>query len=220
MSVRWNISVTTILLLIAIIAALILSPFNCRSKAPFPGWSKLHTELENLGYKPATHSTDPKPVELPPAVKESAAATTSGQGYWIPESEYVPGDSVEVELSVVVLSDETAWVKVVIDSVEVKFTKLEHYCTEVQRKWTLYAEVSGAGTGLGIGYRIWKPLDINVSPGVSVSTSLDWIAGGICLSKNLFSGVSLGGSGGGRVIIRDDVLILEPHIAGLISIEL
>ena len=215
MSVRWNISVTTILIIIAIIAALILSPFNCRSGASH---SSLHSAIKWLvsnQYQQADHVTEPKPDNLPPAVKESATAATYGEGYWIPESEYEPGDSVEVELSVVVLEDESAWVKVVIDSVEVKWVKLHHYRTEVERKWTLHAGVSGAGTGLGIGYRIWKPLDINVSPGVSVSTSLDWIAPELVISRNVWSGVSVGAGVGYRFGVDDGL-----HLSGLVSIEL
>jgi len=217
MSVQWKISVTTILIIIGIAFVLIVSPFNCRSKAPFPGWSKLHTELENLGYKPATHSTDPKPVELPPAVKESATATTYGQGYWIPETSVTPLDTVPVVLTEVTLADNTHWVKLTINGDEVKWEKLEYYHTEVERKWTLFAEVTNCESpyGVGIGYRIWKPLDVNVSPGVSVSTSLDWIAPELVISRNIWSGISVGAGCGYRFGVDDGL-----HLSGLVSIEL
>ena len=217
MAVQWKINVTTLLLIAGIAFILIVSPFNCHSGASH---SSLHSAIKWLvsnQYQQADPVTEPKPDNIPPDIKPVIISTVSGSGVWIPEIEYEPGDSVEVELSVVELIDESAWIKVTIDSVEVKWQKLEHYHTEVQRKWTLYAEVANCESryGVGIGYRIWKPLEINVSPAVSVSTSLDWIAPELVISRNVWSGVSIG-AGCGYRFGADDGL----HLSAGLGVEL
>lgn len=226
MNVNWkvNISVTTILFSATVVLLLVfvVSPFNCDSKPSHPDWVKLHTELESLGYKPATHSPDPKPIELPPAIKQNTSSALSGSGYWVPDTTYTPDDSVAVEVSAITLIDNSRWVKVTIDGQEVKWHRLDYYHRDTSSKWTLFAEVANADSpiGIGAGYRIWKPLDINVSPALSVSTSLDWVAGEIRLSRNVWSGVAFGGGAGGRLVMVEDDLTVELHLSAGISIEL
>ena len=228
MAVRWNISVTTVLLMAVVIFGLPLALCNSPRIASHSSLYSAIDWLKTHSYTAAEPTTDPKPDNLPPAVKENATATVSGQSYWIPESEYAPGDTLEVELSVVELVDETAWVKVTIDSVEVKWVKLEHYRTEVQRKWTLYAEIANVSQdgndcsqyGIGVGYKLFNVLGSDIVPSASVSTSLDWIAGEVRLSRNIWSGVSVGGGVGGRLIMVEDELTGELHLSASIGIEL
>ena len=220
MAIRFNISVTTILL-VAVVIFLVISPQTlCNAPRIKDRLSVVEAMqwLKTRMYQQAEAVTEPKPEYLPPAVKETAVSTTHGEGVWIPPTNIEQGDSVEVEISVVELVNETAWVKVVIDGDEVKWHKLEHYHVPLpERKWTLFAEATNAEStiGIGIGYRIWKPLDINVSPAVSVSTSLDWIAGEVRLSRNIFSGVAFGGGVGYRFGAEDGL-----HLSAGVSIEL
>lgn len=226
--IKFNINVSVLLVVCVVTSIFVLRPFSCPQKPSLPDYSLAHTELENIGYKPATNVPDPKPDDLPPAVKEGSTSTVSGQGYWTPETNYQLGDTLDVELSVVELADGTAWVKVTIDSVEVKWQRLEHYRAPLpERKWTLFAEAvnSESRVGVGIGYRIFTVAEVNVSPALSISPRLDWIAGEVRVTKNIFSGVAIGGGVGWRlstdVLTTGDRLSTNGlHLSAGISIEL
>ena len=219
MAVQWKVNVTTILLIVAILLFIVFGDSFC-NRPRIESNLNLYNAIQWLkthAYQPAERVTEPKPDNLSPPVREGSTSTTSGQGYWIPESEYEPGDSVGVELSVVVLEDESAWVKVTIDSVEVKWHRLEHYQRDIQRRWRLHLEITNnnGDIGAGVGYKLFTVLGSDIVPSASVSTSLDWIAPEIIVSRNLFSGVSAGVGCGFRFGEGDGL-----HLSGLVSIEL
>lgn len=211
-----------IIIPIAVIAILVFKPFSCGSQRSNFSLSKYTALLEGLDYTPADITDEPilPDTTIPP---ELVTATTTGSGYWVPESDYASGDSLDVDVSVVVLEDESAWVKVTIDSTEVKWHKLEHYDRPqkpIVRNWTAFVEYTNIGNnhtrfGIGVGYRIWRPFEINVSPAVSVSTNLDWIAGEFRLSRNIWSGVAIGGGCGYRIGADDGL-----HLSIGLSLEL
>ena len=220
MSVRWQFKVSFlwVFLTVAISAILILKPFSCNSRPNQIDPSLYTPILDSLSYVQA----DPidSPILPDSSIPDEIITTTiTGSGYWLPDEPVAAGDSVSVDVSVIVLEDESAWVKVSIDGKPAVFHKISHYHKRVrlpERDWTIFVEAANCGQspiGVGGAYRIWKPLGINVSPAVAVSVNADWIAGEIRLSRNVWSGVALGigcgyRTGGGL------------HISGGLSLEL
>ena len=217
MSVRWNISVTTILLIIGVVIIFIVRPFSCHPKPSHFDWTSIHTWLESHQYTQADPVSDPILPDSVPIPDEAVITTVTGSGTWIPTETYTPEDTLEVELTEVTLGDGSHWVKLTIDSVEVKWQRLQHYkIPPPARRWTGFVEFTNCESshyGVGIGYKLFDVLSVDVSPAVSVSTRLDWIAGEVQLTRTIWSGIS----GGFGVGCRSNG---ELHISGLINIEL
>ena len=215
MAVDWKISISVFWIIVAAFIIFIFKPFYCASKPSATEWTKLHTVMTELGYKPAKHSANPKPDTLPPEIQQAATSTVSSSGYWIPDSTITVNDTLEVELSTVMLEEE-AYTAILINDKNVIITKSEYYYEYVQRRWTLHTEIANAPNpvGMGIGYRIWQPWGVNVSPAVTVSTRADWIAGELRLSRNIWSGVAGGVGVGYR--LGDEGL----HLSAGVSLEL
>jgi hypothetical protein len=218
MSVHWNISVTTILFSATVVLLLVFVVSPCNSPG-IEGGSSLHSAIKWL----ATHSyTEADPINkptpsLPEPVQESAVSTTHGTGIWIPTETYTPADTLEVELSVVELEDGSAFVKVTIDSVEVKWHRLEHYRRDTSSRFTLFGEVTNrnGAIAVGIAYKLFTVASIDVSTAVSVSPQLDRVAGGIQLTRKLLGNISFGVGGGYGLGANDG-----GYVSGLVSIGL
>jgi len=213
MRIHWSI----ILVLIAIISFLIFAKPDCGSHQS-RDWTAMHAWLKSHSYTQAETVTKPKPEQLPPEIKRGTTATVSGDGYWIPEYEYTPEDTLPVELTTVALEDGTAWARVTISGKPAVWQRLEYYHKTIERRWTGFFEVVNCPesiTGIGAGYRVWEPLDINVVPSISVSTHFDWIAPEIRLTRNVWSGVSVGAGGGYRFGLDSGL-----HLSASVGIEL
>jgi len=201
-----KLTINVVFLAVVVAAAVIVLPLLCHKDGGSWDTSRAITWLKSHGYTAVTEKPDHKPESLPPEVKDTATASAYGAGNWIPDQTYTPEDTVSVELSTVELPDGL-WARVTIDGKPIEWEQIDYHREEIQRNWTAFVEltaVSQAGNdtsqiGIGVGYRIWQPLGVNVVPSVAVSTDLRWIAPELRITRNVWSGVSVGGGVGYRI---------------------
>jgi hypothetical protein len=215
---KFNVSITTVLLIVGIAILLLCSDSLCNSPR-IEGHSSLSNAIKwltNHSYVTADPVNKPTPHNLPKPVQESAVTTTHGTGIWIPDSTVTPDDTLAVELSVIVLEDESAWGQVTIGGKPAVITELKYYRRDTRSRLGLFAEYSNSGIGCGINYRLFAVANTTLSPAVAVSTQLDWVAGEVQLSRTLFGNVSAG-VGCGYQLSGDSGGL---HFSGLVSIGL
>jgi len=108
----------------------------------------------------------------------------------------------------------------------VEWVELSRYSREVERRWTAFVELANVAQsgdnrslsgklGVGVGYRLFSVADIDITPSTVVSTSLDWVAPELRLSRRVWSGVSVGAGVGYRVGLDEGL-----HLGISIGIEL
>ena len=218
-----KISVSLVWIIVLVLGAILIRPFLCHQRNPTWDNSRVVAWLKDRGYMAASEAKSNKPDSLPDSIKETATATGYGTSTWIPEETYSPGDSIPVELSTIELPDGTWWARLSIDGKPVEWTRLEFHREVVRRNWCAFVELAAVSSdsgqssplGVGVGYTIWRPVAVNITPSVAVSTTFDWVAPELRLSRNVWSGVSVGGGVGYR-LGEDDGL----HLSASIGVEL
>ena len=174
--------------------------------------------MENFDYSVATEVSDPPlPDSIMDTIGGNIEEALTGSAVWVPSESIESGEEVPVEFSVIELDDSSVWVKASINGDVLKWERIEHFKEESEiRRWKLQIEMANCSAspyGIGIGYQATKLIGFGVTPSVSVSTELAWIAGQVKISHTIFSGFSGEIGGGYRLNLRED-LHGNWHISG------
>lgn len=221
MNVQYEIKISLlfVICLVGVGLILIFKPFSRDLTPSNINWTQIHTQLDSLSYTqadPVQYPILPDSVPTPP---ELVTSTTSGSGTWIAPEPIDEGDTLEVELSQIVLEDGSAWSQVTIDGEPVLWEELTYYQAPApERRVQAHAEVcncDSARLGVGMGYRLFTVAEVDVVPALSISIRADWIAPEVRLSHTVWSGVAVGLGGGYRLGVDEGL-----HLSAGLSLEL
>jgi len=204
--INWSFKISAWTILLAVILVIwLLRPFSCPSQ---PNNSK-PTKYTDLVEKLRTMT-----VSDTITVIDTVFTAAEASGYWLPDTVYVPGDSLRVE-TVVVTSTDTVFIATTIDSIPVLYDTLTFIPPELPvRRVQGFAEYNDTQTfAVGVAYRLAEWQGVQVSP--AIGSNGEYLFAEIRLSRKVWSGVSCGVGVGYRILVDEGL-----HYSVGVSIEL